>query len=249
MKSSLLLTLLFVALTLVMALPFSLHPGSRLLVDAPDSHLFLWTLAWEAHALVTRPWAIFDSNFYYPYANTLAWSENLLGSGLLAAPIIWLTGNVVLALNLVSLLSHVLCGLGAWLLARKAGVGPYGATVSGIIFAFSPARFFRMSQLHLTTVHWVPFSLAFVYAYRRARPAPRPAPGHPVLHAAGADQRPWHGVPDRGHPRAADLSRRAGRTAGPAAADPRHGSDRARCCSHLSAGCCGTTAGRRPRQA
>ena len=165
MTRSLLLALLFSVLTFIMALPFSLHPGSRLLVDAPDTHLFLWTLAWEAHALVTQPLSIFDGNFYYPYDNTLAWSETILGSGLIAAPIIWLTGNVVLALNLVALLSHVLCGLGAWLLARTVGVGPYGATVSGIIFAFSPARFFRMSQHHLTTVQWMPFSLAFVYAY------------------------------------------------------------------------------------
>jgi hypothetical protein len=165
MTRSLQLALLFSVLTFVMALPFSLHPGSRLLVDAPDTHLFLWTLAWEAHALVSQPLAMFDGNFYYPYDNTLAWSENIIGSGLIAAPIIWLTGNVVLALNLVALLSHVLCGLGTWLLARQLGVGPYGATVSGIIFAFSPARFFRMSQHHLTTVQWMPFSLAFVYAY------------------------------------------------------------------------------------
>jgi hypothetical protein len=148
-----------------------LHPGSRLLVDNMDAHLFLWTLAWEAHAFVTQPFSIWDGNFYHPYPNTLAWAENVIGSGLIAAPVIWLTGNVVLAFNLVALLSHVLCGLGAWLLARRVGIGPYGATVAGLIFAFSPARFFRMSQLHLTTVQWVPFSLAFLHAYLdRGRP-------------------------------------------------------------------------------
>ena len=171
MKRPLLLTLLFAALTLIMAFPYSLHPGSRLLVDNMDAHLFLWTLAWEAHALATQPLSLWDGNFYHPYPNTLAWAENVIGSGLIAAPVIWLTGNVVLGFNLVALLSHVLCGLGAWLLARKVGIGPYGAVVSGLIFAFSPARFFRMSQLHLTTVQWVPFSLAFVHAYLdRGRP-------------------------------------------------------------------------------
>lgn len=165
MIRALLLTLLFAVLTVLMAYPYALHPGSRLLVDNMDAHLFLWTLAWEAHALATAPLSIWDGNFYHPYPNILAWAENVIGSGLIAAPIIWLTGNVVLAFNLVALSSHVLCGLGAWLLARKVGIGPYGATVTGLIFAFSPARFFRMSQLHLTTVQWVPFSLAFVHAY------------------------------------------------------------------------------------
>jgi hypothetical protein len=171
MTRALLLTLLFAVLTVLMAFPYALHPGSRLLVDNMDAHLFLWTLAWEAHAFVAQPFAIWDGNFYHPYPNTLAWAENVIGSGLIAAPVIWLTGNVVLAFNLVALLSHVLCGLGAWLLARKVGIGPYGATVAGLIFAFSPARFFRMSQLHLTTVQWMPFSLAFLHAYLdRGRP-------------------------------------------------------------------------------
>ena len=32
-------------------------------------------------------------------------------------------------------------------------------------FAFSPARFFRLGQLHMTTIQWVPFCLAFVHTY------------------------------------------------------------------------------------
>ena len=34
-----------------------------------------------------------------------------------------------------------------------------------MIFAFSPARFFRFQQIFLTTVQWIPFSLAFLYSY------------------------------------------------------------------------------------
>ena len=76
-----------------MALPFSLSPGSRVLADVPDTHLFIWTLAWDAHAFLNQPLQIFDANIYYPFANTLAYSENLIGSAFFAAPVIWLTGN------------------------------------------------------------------------------------------------------------------------------------------------------------
>jgi hypothetical protein len=48
---------------------------------------------------------------------------------------------------------------------RKLGVGVVGATLGGLVFAFSPARFFRMAQLHLATVQWVPFTLAYLHAY------------------------------------------------------------------------------------
>lgn len=172
MKRATLLTLLFAALTAIMAAPWSLDPASRVLLDAPDTHLYIWTLAWDAHAFVTNPFGIFDANIYHPLPNTLAYSENLIGSALVAAPIIWLTGDAMLAMNLVALSATCLSGLGAYLLARKLGIGARGAMLAGIVFAFAPARFFRMSQIHLVAMQWIPFSLAYLHSYfdsKRAR--------------------------------------------------------------------------------
>lgn len=165
MKRGLLLTLLFAALTIVMAAPWSLYPASRVLLDAPDTHLFIWTFGWNAHAFVTDPFGIFDANIYYPLPNTLAYSENLIGSALIAAPVIWMTGDAMLAMNLTALASCLLCGLGTYLLARKLGIGVLGAVIAGIVFAFAPVRFFRMSQMHLVAMQWIPFSLAYLHAY------------------------------------------------------------------------------------
>ena len=66
------LALLFSALTVAMAAPWSLHPATRVVIDNPDTHLYAWTLGWDAHAFATNPLAIFDANIYFPYANTLA---------------------------------------------------------------------------------------------------------------------------------------------------------------------------------
>ena len=152
-------------LTLVLTYPISVHPGSTSLGSDPDVHTYTWTLAWDAHALVNRPWSIFDANIFYPYERTLAFSENLIGSAVIAAPVLWLTGNPVLAMNAVSLLSVVLCGLGAYVLGRRIGLGFGAALLCGIVFAFSPARFFRFAQTHLTTIQWMPFALAALMAY------------------------------------------------------------------------------------
>jgi hypothetical protein len=160
-----LVSALYAAITFVMAYPFSASPGSLVLADAPDTHLYLWTLAWDAHAFLHQPILIFDANIYHPFPNTLAYSENLIGTALFAAPIIWLTGDVVLAMNLVALLTCVLCGSGAYFLARRLGLSPAAAFVCGIVFAFAPPRFFRMGQLHMTAVQWVPFTLAFLHSY------------------------------------------------------------------------------------
>ena len=160
-----LVSALYAGLTFAMAYPFSASPGSLVLADAPDTHLYLWTLAWDVYAFVHQPILIFDANIYHPYANTLAYSENLIGSALFAAPIIWLTGDLVLAMNLVALLTCMLCGIGGYVLARQWQLSPLAAFICGIVFAFAPPRFFRMGQLHTTAVQWIPFTLAFLHGY------------------------------------------------------------------------------------
>jgi len=157
--------LLYAVLTVALTIPLSLRPGSRMLPTGPDGDLFVWTFAWNAHAFLHQPLSIFDANIYHPRRHTLAYSENLIGSAVIAAPVIWATGNPVLATNVVALLSCLLCGLGTYVLARRVGLGHAGAVVAGVVFAFAPPRFLRLGQLHLTTVQWLPFGLMFLHAY------------------------------------------------------------------------------------
>jgi len=137
---------LFVALTFLLTYPLSITANRTLPSDDPDGHLFMWTLAWDAHAFIHQPLSIFDANIFYPNHNSLAYSENLIGSAVFAAPVLWLTGNPVLAVNVVSLLSCMLCGLGAYVLGRRVGLSAAGAVLTGLIFAFSPPRFFRLDR-------------------------------------------------------------------------------------------------------
>ncbi|PYQ84501.1 MAG: hypothetical protein DMG03_10800, partial [Acidobacteria bacterium] len=154
-----------IALTIVYAYPLSVHPGDHVMSLGTDANLYIWTLAWDVHALVHRPLSIFESNIFYPLHHTLAYSENLIGSALFAAPVLWLTGNPVLAMNVAALVTAPLCALGAYVLARAVGVSVAGAVLAAMIYGFSPARFFRLDQLHLTNVQWIPFSVAFAHRY------------------------------------------------------------------------------------
>jgi hypothetical protein len=156
---------LYLALTMAMTYPLSMRPASTIIWRNADTDLFMWTLAWNTHAIVHQPFHIFDANVYFPYSHTLAYSENLLGSTIFAAPVLWATGNPVLALNVVALASVFLCGLGGYLLGRRLGLHWLSAFVCGLVFAFAPSRFYRITQLHLTTVQWIPFALAWLHAY------------------------------------------------------------------------------------
>jgi hypothetical protein len=157
--------LLYAALTAALAYPLVRHAAGYVLSVSPDTDLLLLMLSWDAHALTSHPLSIFDANIFAPLHRTLAFSENLIGSGLFAVPILGLTHNPVLAMNVLALLSCVLCGLGTYTLARRAGAGSAGAAIGGLIFAFAPTRFLRLDQLFLATIQWMPFSLAYLHAY------------------------------------------------------------------------------------
>lgn len=159
-----LIAALFAALTIVMTWPVGLSPAGVRMGGGADPSLYVWTIGWVTHALSTAPWAAFDANIFYPYPHTLAYSENLIGSGLLALPIMWATQNPLAATNLVAVLSVFLCAVGGYFLGRTLGLSREGAFLCGLIFAFAPPRFARLSQLHLA-VHWVPFGLAFLHRY------------------------------------------------------------------------------------
>jgi hypothetical protein len=159
----------FLLLTIVLTYPLSVMPDRAMWARNPDDELFIWTLAWDAHAFLRQPLSLFDANIFAPERHTLAYSENLIGSAFIAAPVLWLTGNHVLALNAAILLSCALCGLGAYVLGRRIGLSPQAALLCGIVFAFSPARFFRNPQLHVGAVQWLPFGLASMHAYLSGR--------------------------------------------------------------------------------
>ena len=49
---------LYVGLTFLFAYPLSVRANRTLPADDPDGHLFMWTLAWDAHAFVHQPLSI-----------------------------------------------------------------------------------------------------------------------------------------------------------------------------------------------
>lgn len=161
----LLVTGAFLALTVAMAHPLSTDASGQALDLGADTRLFLWTVGWNLHALATPGQPLFEANIFFPARHTLAYSENLVGFSLLAAPVRALGGDLVLSLNAASLASLALCGLGAFVLARQLGLGRAGSLLAGLVFAFAPPRLMRLGQPHLLAVQWIPFCLAFVHRY------------------------------------------------------------------------------------
>ena len=159
----------YAALLIAFTAPISLNPGVRTFAPGPDTRLYLWTIGWDLHALKTDPLHIFDANIFFPEPQTLAYSEHLIGAALLALPLSHFTSNLTLLLNFVLFAATFLTALGTDRLARECGASSRGALLAGIVGAFAGPKLARLTQAHLATLHFVPWSLAFGLCYLRTR--------------------------------------------------------------------------------
>ena len=154
--------LFFAVSTIIMTYPLSIHPATTVR-DAGDPLMSAWMLAWMTNAIVTQPLDIFQTNIFYPFPDTLAFTDAPMALLIIAAPIIWITRNPVLAINITLLAGFFFSGLGAfllsWHLTRSTGAG----IVAGIVFAFCPYRIAHLSHSFLLNAQWIPLTLFFLH--------------------------------------------------------------------------------------
>lgn len=160
-RRHLLPVLIFILAAIILTYPLAFQLSIAVTDDA-DPLLNAWILAWNAHILPRNPLDLYHANDFYPYSNTLAYSETLLGLAIFTTPLIWLTDNPILAVNLATLASYALSGIGMYALAyrftRRRGV----ALIAGMAFAFNPFRFGHIEHVQLLSAQWVPFTLLFL---------------------------------------------------------------------------------------
>lgn len=151
-------------MTVGLTYPLILDPAS-LVKDHGDPLLNSWILAWEwsqVQELDLR--GFFDTNIFYPHSNTLAYSEVLIPQLVVAAPVLALTGEPVLAHNVVLLLSFFATALGTYALAFYLTRSAVAGVVGGMVLAFSPFMFSHLSHLQILFAAGIP--LAFLFAHR-----------------------------------------------------------------------------------
>lgn len=135
--------------------------------DLGDPLLQAFELAWVAEALRTAPLDVFHAPMFHPLRWALATTENLIGAGVPAAPLFWLSGNAILMLNTVLLASYTAGAVGTYLLVRDVTGSRWAALPAGIAFAVAPYRLSQVSHLHVVAVHLLPFALWAALRLRR----------------------------------------------------------------------------------
>ena len=156
-----------VGLALLMHWPLPLHIGRDVPRDLGDPLPQAWQVAWNGHALLNQPLDWFQANIFHPLANSLAFSDALVGYA--PAGAIGSGPEAAIArYDVLFLFAYALAFFGAWLLAREIGVGRLGAFVAGAAFAYAPWRLEQDGHLHVISSGGIPLALALlVRGYRR----------------------------------------------------------------------------------
>lgn len=158
----------FTALTCLMTYPVIRFPASVLPNDLGDPLLNAWILAWDADRFLHGFRDLWQAPNFFPYPNTLAYSEHLLGIAVLVAPVHWLSGNPVLTYNVAFFLAYVLAGSGMYLLVRSLTGSRGAAVVAGVAFAFVPFRAAHLPHLQVLMSGWMPIALWALHRYYTA---------------------------------------------------------------------------------
>jgi hypothetical protein len=159
----------FTAATLVFTAPLVTRLGTALPAPNADPQLNAWILSWGAERLPYGFHGFWSPPIFYPYQNTLAYSENLLGIAVFVAPVYWVSRNPVLTYNVAFLLAYVMSALGAYVLARELTGRRDAALLAACAFAFAPYRWAQLPHLQVLSAGWLPVAL---WALHRAFRSP-----------------------------------------------------------------------------
>lgn len=150
----------YLGLALIYLRPFASHI-SRTIPRASQNDVLLhgWILNWTARQLLRAPWALFDSNNFFPQRDALSYTEHFLPEALPVAPLFALTADPVLTYNVAFLLTFVLSGWGMFLLCRRLTGDALAAWVAGAFCCYFPAKRWNLAHINSISLHVVPFAM------------------------------------------------------------------------------------------
>ena len=122
---------------LVMMRPTLHSMRSTLPTNLGDTALNTWNLSWQSHALTTHPSQWFGGNVFFPYGNSLGYSELMLPLLAVFGPIFLASGNPILAYNVTAMALLILCLWATFRLARFLGCSSVAAYFAALAFSFS----------------------------------------------------------------------------------------------------------------
>lgn len=156
--------IIFLCFAIYITFPLIVHLGNYVTAYG-DEVLISYIQNWDIHALTTNPLQLFNANFYYPYPNTLAYSDLFLTSSLMSFIPIKLLGQPIVATNFTLIISLTLLGFCSYLLAHYLTKSFLLSLIAGMLIIFSPATLDKSVHLQILAIEFFPLAILFFIKY------------------------------------------------------------------------------------
>lgn len=123
-----------------------------------DPALLTWLLAWQSHALVNSPGSWFDGNIFITHGMALGYSETMLPAVPVFALVYFVTGDAIVAHNVLILTLLLFSMWMTFLLARHLHLDRITALLSATAFTFSGFTFAHAGHTQLLTMGFFPLA-------------------------------------------------------------------------------------------
>ncbi len=159
---------IFFCLGLCITYPLIFHMGN-LAVGLGDELVISWIQNWVIHSLFTNPLHIFEANLYFPYHNTLAYSDLFLTSSLLSIIPLKFIGQPIVVHNFTLISSLILLGFSIYLLSFYLTKDFLLSVFAGVLVIFSPAVLDKATHLQILAIFWVPLSILLFLIFIKSK--------------------------------------------------------------------------------
>lgn len=115
-------------------------------------------MVWEMNQTISKiPYAlanVFQSNIFYPFENTLAFTHLLIPSAFLSFVPVRLTGSFIVASNFTIIFGQVVSSLIIYLWLKDISGSKYSSFIGSVALILSKIRFNFLVHLQMWTMHW-----------------------------------------------------------------------------------------------
>lgn len=161
---NILIIFLYFLIWVFMTYPLILHFSSLIPGNGGDQYLMTWFF-WEFYhyVFVLHKFPYFTHLVYYPFGVPLYVTTDMPVNSFIASIIYYFSHNLLLAFNIIFLLSSLLNGYFAYILANDVLKNRTASFFAGLIFAFSPVLIeqARWGDINIWSCYGIPLYILF----------------------------------------------------------------------------------------
>ncbi|MDP3940702.1 MAG: hypothetical protein Q8Q49_00170 [bacterium] len=137
--------------------------------NTQDELLISWVQVSVARNFFHSPLELFNGNIFYPYTNTIAFSDLHLASAILSYVPFLISGQPITTQNVTLIFSLILLGFSSFLLTFSLSKNFLAGILTGFLVQFAPATLDKNVHLQILAIGWVLLSVYFYLKWLKKR--------------------------------------------------------------------------------